>query len=198
MDQKTIDTYNAQAQKYVDLVSSLGEPDQDLRDFMDCLPKGGSALDWGCGPANSAAFMRAEGFLADAVDGSPEMAAVAKAKFDIEVTVATFEDLDAVDKYDGVFANFSLLHAPRADFPAHLGRVHAALKSGGVLHLGLKIGDGEHRDKLGRMYTYFQETELREFLTQAGFETFATRHDSGPGLAGTIDPFIILRARKTT
>jgi trans-aconitate methyltransferase len=198
MDEKTLKTYNAQAQKYVDFVSSLDKPDQDLQDCMDCLPAGGSALDWGCGPANSTMFMRNAGFQADASDGSPEMAAVAKSKFDIDVRVATFDDLNDVEKYDGIFANFSLLHAPRADFPAHLGRAHTALKSGGVLHLGLKIGDGEHRDGLDRMYTYYQEDDLRNLVADAGFETFATRQDSAPGLAGTNDPFIILRARKTT
>ena len=33
---------------------------------------------------------------------------------------ATFDDISGTDLYDAIWANFSLLHAPRADMPRHL------------------------------------------------------------------------------
>lgn len=197
IDKQTIETYNAKAQTYVDLVSR-DRPDQDLRAFMDAVSAGGHILDWGCGPANSTVFMLDAGFSVDATDGSSEMAAVAKKKFGVDVSIASFQDLDAVAFYDGIYANFSLLHATRADFPTHLAAAHTALKPDGVLHLGLKIGSGEKRDELNRQYAYYQEDELTQYLNDAGLDVIGTRTGEANGLAGGMEPFIIIRARKNS
>ena len=63
---------------------------------------------------------------------------------------AANDEIDGEDLYDGIWANFSLLHAPRAAFPLHLMALKRAIKPGGLLHLGMKLGEGEGRDGLGR------------------------------------------------
>ena len=52
---------------------------------------------------------------------------------------ADFNELSDINLYDGVWANFSLLHAPRSEMLPNLIRIHRALKKKGYLHLGLKI-----------------------------------------------------------
>ena len=192
-DKETLAVYDRQAEDYADVFASK-TPDGDLRAFMDEVIEGGRVLDFGCGPGNSAAMMRDAGFVAEATDGSPEMARLALDRYGIEVRVEPFSALNAEARYDGIWANFSLLHAPRGEMPDHLSRLNRALVPGGLLHLGLKLGVGEARDHLGRLYTYFSEEELRDMLASAGFTVTRVRLDHSIGLAGTDDPFIIIGA----
>ena len=167
-DKETIDVYNAKAQDYVDLVTT-DTPNRHLRAFMAALPTGGHALDLGCGPGNSAAMMRDAGFRVTAIDASAEMAKIGTQKYNLPITVGTFDDVTEVSTYDGIWASFSLLHAPRADVPRHLKSIHTALKPKGVFVIGVKTGSGEERDGIGRQYTYFEKNELDTLLRGAGF-----------------------------
>ena len=192
-DAKTIATYNASAKDYANHFSR-SKPDQDLRRFIDAIPKGGRVLDWGCGPGNSAAMMQMAGLKAEAVDASEKMVELAGEKYGLNPKLACFADLDAVDYFDGIWANFSLLHAPRSHMARHLQAARKALKKGGMLHIGLKLGVGEQRDTLGRKYTYYQEDALRNLLQDAGFCITFTRKASMKGMTGIDEPFIIINA----
>lgn len=193
-DEETLQVYARRAADYAKMVSR-DTPDHDLRSFMEGVPAGGRVLDLGCGPGNSAAMMQSAGLEAEAWDASPEMIDLARKVPGLSARVARFEDLDAVGAYDGIWANFSLLHAPRADMPENLDRITRALRADGLLHLGLKTGSGEVRDKLGRLYSYFSETEIRDLLTPRGFTIVSARHGAEAGLDGTVAPYMILKAR---
>lgn len=194
-DKETLSAYNARATDYADRFGKK-ESEPRLDAFLDRLPAGGRVLDLGCGPARSAAQMIERGFEVDALDASEGMAKVALERFGIKVRVATFDAVDAEDHYDGVWANFSLLHAPRAEFPGHIARLHKALKAGGLLHLGLKTGTGEERDSMGRMYSFFSPDEIRETLTASGFTVLHEEEGEERGFAGTLDPWIIVTASR--
>jgi SAM-dependent methyltransferase len=196
-DAETLKVYAERAGDYARLFDAK-EPDADLGAFIAELPAGARVLDLGCGPGHAAALMRAAGLQPDATDACREMVDLANQLYDLDARLASFDDLAAIDAYDGVWANFSLLHAPRTDLPRNFAAISRALRAGGVLHLGMKLGQGEARDGLGRSYTYVTEAELREFVTMAGLTPIAQREGAEKGLAGTNDPFIILRARKTT
>ena len=195
VDKGTIETYNKQAHSYIKCVSRQ-KADEDLTGFMTLLPKGAKILDWGCGPANSAAMMKADGFDVTATDASSEMVKLAQEKFDIDVKLESFDALDDNSHFDGIWANFSLLHAKRSEMEAHLTRAYRALKAGGVFHLGLKLGDGEKRDRLNRFYTYYQEDEILNLLQKAEFSIIEKRQGEFESLTGDIEPFIIILARK--
>jgi len=190
-DKETISVYDAKAEDYAKLVS-LDKPDRDLQRFMDVIPKGALVLDWGCGPANSATMMRKAGFDVVATDASSEMVKFAKATFDIDVRHESFDALDDVDSYDAIWCNFALLHAPRGDFPHYLTAAHRALKPGGIFHIGMKLGDGEERDSIGRFYVYYGLDALKRHLSDAGFTVTHERLGETKGLSGQVDPFAIL------
>ena len=192
-DPETMKAYARQARKYSECFSR-DKPDQDLQDFMDGLAPGARVLDLGCGPGNSAAMMRDAGFDVDAMDASPEMAAIGREKYGIDIEVGRFDQLEAVDLYDGIWVNFSLLHAPHEEVPAHLAKIKRAMRDGGLLHIGLKIGEGSKRDQLGRMYYFHSVEGLHSMLREAGFDVIYTREGEAKGLAGTKDPFMIIRA----
>lgn len=197
-DRETLEVYAKAAEDYAARFGKVAEGDidqfSDLKALFELLPDNGLVLDLGCGPGQWAAKIREAGYQVEAMDASPEMAALAKEQFDLDVTVGVFEDLTAEARYDGIWANFSLLHAPRADFPTHLARIHRALRPGGAFHIGMKLGTAEARDGLGRFYSYYGEAELIDLLEAAGFTVIRKRRGNGKGLAGSDDTFVILTA----
>lgn len=193
-DARTFAAYSTHARAYGHRFAGF-RPDRHLRTFVDLLPEGADVLDLGCGPGPASARLRAAGMRPDAVDASPAMVAMANEAHDIGARVSTFDDLDAVAAYDGVWANFSLLHARREALPRHLSQIHKALKPGGLLHVGMKTGTGDLRDRLGRYYTLVTRDEITALLESGGFRILATHEGRERGLAGTLDPYIILRTR---
>jgi SAM-dependent methyltransferase len=193
VDARTIAVYDAKAADYADRFRT-SRPDRHLTAFMADLPAGARVLDLGCGPGTASAFLRAAGFRPDPVDASAAMVRIANERHDIGARMASFDEIDAVGVYDGVWANFSLLHAGRDDLPRHFAALHRALRPGGLLHVGMKTGTGAGRDALDRLYTYVTVRELTGLVTDAGFAVTATHEGREVGLAGTDDPFVILRA----
>ena len=192
-DTRTIAVYDAKAADYADRFAA-DAPGRHLLTFCDALPPAARVLDLGCGPGNASAFLRAKGAVPDPVDASTEMVALANARHEIGARIATFDQVEGTAAYDGIWANFSLLHAPRADFPSHLAALHRALKPGGIFHIGMKTGTGEARDKLDRFYTYYTRDELLAHLDDAGFTVTSIAEGEEAGLAGPVEPFIIVLA----
>ncbi len=197
-DDETLAVYAKAAGDYADRFARIEDADvdqfSDLTAFFELLPDIGLVLDLGCGPGQWAAKIRDAGYRVKGMDASSEMATLAKERFDLDVTVGTFDQLEAVEAYDGIWANFSLLHAPKAEMPHHLTRIHRALKPSGAFHIGIKLGEGEQRDHLGRFYSYYEADELTGLLQDAGFTVVRKRTGSAVGLAGSEDSFIILTA----
>ena len=194
-DEETLGVYRAKAEDYARMVAGIGS-NRHLDAFIAALPAGAHVLDLGCGTGNASAAMVEAGLTIDAWDGSPEMAKVARDQFGLDVQVKTFDMLTAIEAYDGVYANFSLLHAPKADMPANLDRCAQALKPGGILHLGLKTGSGEARDKLGRFYAYYSDAEITGLLEAAGLSVTSRVTGEEAGLDGAVAPWIIMKAKK--
>ncbi|MCR9112189.1 MAG: class I SAM-dependent methyltransferase [Rhodobacteraceae bacterium] len=192
-DSETLKVYARQAADYAEMVKAL-ENDPSLTAFITAMPEGGHVLDLGCGPGWAAARMAREGLTVTATDAVPEMVDMAGEHPGVTARQATFDDISGTAIYDGIWANFSLLHAPRADLPRHMGALARALKPGGVLHVGMKTGTGEHRDSLGRLYTYVTEDELRGLLSGAGLSPGPARTGADKGLDGTVAPWITLSA----
>ena len=191
-DDQTIGVYDARAEDYARMVDTVSDPALDR--LIAETPKGGQVLDLGCGPGTAAAIMSKAGLAVTAVDASAEMVRLASAIPGITVRQERFDELTGTDTYDAIWASFSLLHAPRADFPGHLAAMKRALKPGGRLYLGMKLGNGEKTDTLGRFYSYYGEDELTELLTQAGFAVQDTRTFTVKGLAGSPEPCIAVAA----
>ncbi|MBO6512058.1 MAG: class I SAM-dependent methyltransferase [Roseibium sp.] len=195
-DEETIRVYDTKATDYAKRFSR-DEPSGSLKGFMSCLPPGAAVLDWGCGPGMASSHLRDAGFLPDPVDASPEMVALAREHQGLPARLGTFDDPLEKAAYQGVWANFSLLHAERTDFPGHLANLHDCLQPQGILHLGMKRGSGANRDKFGRYYTFYETEELATLLQAAGFEILKVHEGEEAGLAGTVDPFVLMLSRKT-
>lgn len=165
VDETTLQFYRRNAQSYADWAKA---PSTRLKGFLALLPPGGAILELGCGAGNHAAVMLAEGFSLRATDGSPEMAGIASQRLGHPVEAMRFDELDAREAYDGVWASACLLHVPRDELAGVLGRIHRALKPSGVFYASYKTGEGDGRDSLGRYYNYASLEWLEATYASAG------------------------------
>lgn len=109
---------------------------QNYAAMLDAL--GGTAplriLDFGCGPGRDLAALKALGHLPVGLDGCAAFVAMAQAHSDCEVLHQSFFDLTLGERrFDGIFANASLFHAPLPELPRMLRALYDALLPGGVL-----------------------------------------------------------------
>ena len=114
-DPQTRAAYAREAERYRARFADKGA-DDDLQAFLDALPEAADVLDLGCGPGRAASLMKAAGHRVIAYDATPEFVAQAQA-LGVDARLARFEDLTDVEAFDGIWANFSLLHAPRSEMP---------------------------------------------------------------------------------
>ncbi len=192
-DFETLKVYGKMADDYAALTTNA-DKDPALETFIAALPNGAHVLDLGCGPGAAAAQMAEKGLSVDATDATQAMVDLAGQHAGVNAWVATFNDLTGTNLYDGIWANFSLLHAPRGDMPRHLSTLRELLRPGGMFHIGMKTGTGSKRDDLGRLYTYYTAEELTGLLQDAGFTPFSSRTGSEKGLDGVMADWVTLTA----
>jgi SAM-dependent methyltransferase len=165
LDEATLQFYRRNAQSYAERAKA---PSARLKGFLALLSPGGSILERGCGAGDHSAEMLAAGFKVRATDGSSEMAEIASRRLGHPVETLLFDELDEHDAYDGVWASACLLHVPRHDLAAILGRIRRSLKPEGLFYASFKVGEGDGRDNLGRYYNYPSPEWLQATYAAAG------------------------------
>ncbi|MBK0326384.1 class I SAM-dependent methyltransferase [Rhodobacteraceae bacterium F11138] len=193
-DPRTLAVYDSRSSDYARMMEREAETDPMIARFIAACPAGGRVLDLGCGPGHYARRMAQAGLRTDALDASAAMVDMALRQPNVSARQGRFEDLNARGVYDGIWAYFSLLHAPRSVLPDHLAGIAAALKPGGVLFMGMKRGSGSKRDSLDRYYEYYQREELETRLTDAKLTPVAHWTGKAAGLAGHPEGWIVIHA----
>lgn len=132
---RTLGDYDAVAESFW-----LGTRDHDVTQnyaaLLDALasPAPLRLLDFGCGPGRDLLALTALGHVVTGLDGSPVFAEMARARSGCNVLQQNFLELALGEQqFDGVFANASLFHVPRAELPRVLAEPFRALLPGGVL-----------------------------------------------------------------
>jgi SAM-dependent methyltransferase len=195
VDPKTLAFYAAEAAGYISKRSE--EVSRELNGFLERLTPGASILELGCGSGIDAAHMIAQGFVVDATDGVPAMAAQAETRLGQPVRVMSFDELAAIEAYDAIVATASLLHVPRAGLSEILARVHRALRPGGWHVASYKAGGTEGRDVHGRYYNYLSPGDARRHYDAAGiWADFEIEESYEVGQFGPSGPWIKVTARK--
>lgn len=127
-------------------------------------------LDFGCGPGRDLATFTALGHHATGLEGSPQLAAMARAHSGCTVLEQNFLELNLpASRFDGVFANAALFHVPSQDLPRVLLELHATLKPRGVLFSSNPRGEGQEGWNGDRYGAYHDWDAWRGYVTAAGF-----------------------------
>lgn len=178
-DPTTIDFYGQEVAAYT---SRGQEPARRRLDaFLAALPAGASVLELGCGAGQDSEYMIGQGFDVRPTDGTPAMAQAAQRRLGVPVATLLFGDIDEVGTCDGIWANACLLHIPRAELPAVIGRIHAALKAGGVFYASFKAGEAEGRDEFDRYYNYPSAGWLRTLYAALPWRDVVIEAEAGSG-----------------
>ena len=159
--QETLKYYDQNADIFVTGTFEVDMAETRSR-FAACLPDHAYVLDFGCGSGRDTKAFIDLGFRVDATDGSEEMCVRATEYTGILVKKMLFQELDAYEKYDGIWACASILHLPKAELAEVITKIEAALKTGGVLYTSFKYGNTEGMIN-GRYFTFFTEETLNEF-----------------------------------
>lgn len=163
MNTKTIEYYNENVDKFVnDTQDVVFCATQDL--FLSYLNEGNSILDLGCGSGRDTKYFLSKGYKVDATDGSMEICKVASDYTGINVKCLLFNELDEIDKYDGIWACASILHLDRDDLIDVFHRIARALKDNGILYTSFKYSEFEGM-RNGRYFTDFTIESFNEFQT---------------------------------
>lgn len=129
-----------------------------------------SILDFGCGPGRDLTTFTALGHEAIGLEGSPQLANMARSHSGCEVWQQDFLDLQLPpSRFDGIFANASLFHVPRRELPRVLRQLAAALKPRGVLFASNPRGNDDEGWVGGRYGVYHSLDGWRAFMVEAGF-----------------------------
>ena len=131
-------------------------------------------LDFGCGPGRDLAYFRSMGHEAVGLDGSARFVEMARAHTGCEVLHQDFLALALPPAhFDGIFANASLFHVPRAELARVLGELRDALVPRGVLFSSNPRGDDTEGWSGARYGAYHTLETWRAVVTAAGFDEIA-------------------------
>lgn len=156
-----------------------------LWEFLSRMKEGGTILDYGSGSGRDSAYFLDKGFSVDSLDGSAEMKAQAERLFGIKVKLASFLSLEEKDKYDGIWAQASILHLEEHDLRAALTLIERALKRDGVFYSSFRKGEGDGYEN-GRWYTNMTERRFLSFLPASLYvEKIWESQDVRPGVSRT-------------
>lgn len=161
-DKRTLDYYNTKAKDFVsDTVDVAFTDIQDI--FLEYIPVGGRILDFGCGSGRDTRYFLSKGYDVDATDGSEELCKIASEYASVQVKQMLFEELNAIEEYDGIWACASILHVEKKQLPDIMKKIAIATKTGGVVYTSFKYGDFEGI-RNGRFFTYLTEESFGELL----------------------------------
>ena len=166
MDKITLSYYNTHAQDFVQ--GTVGVDFHITQDrFLAQLPAGAKILDFGCGSGRDTKYFLERGFAVEATDGSAELCKLASEHTGISVKQMLFDELDAVAKYDGIWACASILHLAWKDLVVVMQIMVRAVKGEGVIYTSFKYGQftGERN---GRFFTDLDEEGLARLLEEVG------------------------------
>lgn len=163
MRNNTLNYYNTNANSFVSSTLSV-DLSQTQDKFLLLLPPAASILDFGCGSGRDTKYFLDAGMQVDATDGSEELCRLASEYTGIPVRQMLFEELDAKEQYDGIWACSSILHLPKDVLKDVLKKMIVALKENGIIYTSFKYGmfEGERN---GRFFTDFTEEAFQEFVS---------------------------------
>lgn len=168
-----------------------------LSAFLDRLQPGSRILELGCGGGRDSELMIRRGFVVDPTDGSAEIARKAQERIRKPVRVMRFDELNAHEEYDAIWAHGSLLHVPRSGLAAVLRLVWRALRPSGLHSASFKGGGVEGRDRFGRYFNFLDLPQLLAiYHASAEWEVVTTAQYMGGGYERSEGPWVAVTVRK--
>lgn len=162
MQPNTLNYYNNSAVDFYQNTVSVEFTDTQSK-FLLKLDKNAHILDFGCGSGRDTKAFLNQGYHVESTDGSAELCKLAAQYTGIAVRHMLFQDLSAVDQYDGIWACSSILHLSLDELSDVMRKMSVALKPNGIIYTSFKYGtfSGERN---GRYFTDMTESTFTAFI----------------------------------
>lgn len=188
----TKETFDSVSDEYMkrdqEVVAETFEVKKALEQFIKLLPVHAKVLDIGSGGGRDSRFLFGCGLNVQGIDFSEKMVEGAKKiQPAIDYQVMDFEHLDfSAAEFDGIWADASLHHIPKAKLPDVLVKIYEILKKEGLFFIKVKHGQSDsirENEKFGkvlkRYFAYYESDELVNFLSSAGFTVLDAKVTTG-------------------
>ena len=159
---KTLKYYNENAQSFASGTVSVKFTEVQDK-FLEKLNSDAYILDFGCGAGRDTKYFLSQGYRVDAIDGSEQLCQIASDHTGIKVRQMLFQELEANEKYDGIWACASILHLPKKELKEVLKKMLTALKTDGWIYTSFKYGEYEG-NRNGRYFTDFTIDTFTDFV----------------------------------
>ena len=154
-DRDTVASYDATAAEYAAEAAAMPEwVATEIDAFVTDLGGSGRVLEIGSGGGRDALELEKRGISVRRTDVSKGFVELLRGNgFEADLLDPLTDDLTDPQRpgtpYDGVWACACLIHVAREDFGTVLGRLAAATRIGGRLHVSVREGDGEEVSESG-------------------------------------------------
>lgn len=163
---KTIDYYNSNAAQYFSNTVRADISECCDRFLKYVVPRG-RIIDIGAGSGRDIKYFKDKGYVVEGIDASEKMCWLATAYSGIEVTCERIQDWYPQEKYDGIWANASLLHLVLDEIEEFVCRASGYLKPNGVFYISMKKGIQTGCDNNGRFFTDFSEEKVQQIVSKS-------------------------------
>lgn len=193
---RTLAFYETQAERYAE--DTMGIPmDLAYERFLKRVPTQGRLLDAGSGSGRDTRAFLQRGYRVEAFDASPALAALSTQLTGVATKVMSFLEVDAVERYAGVWACASLLHVPRTEMALALTKLCQALQPGGILYASFRHGNAEVIASDGRAFTDMNlELASRVLAEVPSLSLIESWVDAGPSATGRVLEWFSMVCRK--
>lgn len=149
--------------------------------FIQLIGKGGTVLDVGCGAGFKSKYLIKKGLKIYGIDFSDRMIELAKKEVPREkFLVMDMEKIKLDEKFDGVFAQACLLHAPKKKAPEIIKKWVDLLKAKGYIYIAVKesnkgideeiVKENDYGYEYERFFSYYTQEEVEKYIKDAGLE----------------------------
>ena len=149
--------------------------------FASMLPDRARVLDAGCGPGQKAKFFQDRGMRVIGIDFSEKLLEIARQTAPAsEFRLVDLRDIHALPEvFDGVFAQASLLHIPKAEAFSVIEGMVSRLVPRGLLYIAVKtqlagnpeeeiVTESDYGYRYDRFFSYYTSDELRGYFDRLG------------------------------
>ena len=179
-NRKTLEAYEASAEKYVNGTAHVSSADVSdwIKRALSGLPTAAKILELGSAFGRDAADAEKLGYAFQCTDAAQSFVSLLR-KQGREAYVLNAITDELGQGWDMVYANCVFLHFTAAQFKAVLDKIHGSLSEGGILAFALKRGEGSEwsSEKMGapRFFHYWTQVQLNELLSGAKLEVVDMR-----------------------
>lgn len=164
MMEKTIDFYNINSVSYFD--STVGaDMSETYNRFIKYVKPKGVIIDIGAGSGRDIKYFMKAGFEVHGIDASEKMCRLSTDYTGTNIRCQTIQDWEPRMRYDGVWANASLIHLQLKEVEKFIHQLPRILSKSGVLYISLKEGISEGIDEKGRYFNGISVNEITRFLS---------------------------------